>query len=383
MADPVYPGALPTLPTVTPTPTTTVTATPVGGKTISQRIDANAAETNAICAELGINPAGVAETVAERLDLIDESVATIEDLLVDAAGEDASLPARLTRIEGEIGGFMFVDVQDFQGEGTHTWIKPDGAIYVDEIAISPGGGGGSGGCSVSAVRSGAASGGPGRIVKRRLRAADLPSSDSIVIGAPGVGAASVTGESFGLTGSAGGNVVSAGLTIPGGAGGGGGNAGNPTTPAAVASSCSDGSELFASGAAGTGGFGAGTGPAALTRLAPTGGGGGGHRQSTSTQSAGGPGGAFASAILGPTTGAAGGAAGAPGAPGAAGVAVDVIGTGGGGGGASATGAGGRGGDGGGFGSAGGGGGSGTTASGPGGNAAPGRVIRVTYCVRPS
>ena len=103
-----------------------------------------------------------------------------------------------------------------------TWTKQATDVFVMVELWGAGGGGGSGrrGAS-STVRQGGGGGGGGARVKMMFKAADLPSTVSVSIGAGGAGGAAITtNDSSGLLGSVGGNTTFGSyLTAYGGGGG--------------------------------------------------------------------------------------------------------------------------------------------------------------------
>jgi hypothetical protein len=86
-----------------------------------------------------------------------------------------------------------VDVQTFSTAGTTTWTKPAGAKYVIGYMWGSGGGGGSGARNATTgIRSGGSGGAGGGLLKFTIEASLLSATESVVIGAGGVGGASVT-----------------------------------------------------------------------------------------------------------------------------------------------------------------------------------------------
>ncbi len=370
-----YPGAVTTLPGTSPTNLSDT----VGGKDHPARHDQVELEINAITGELGVNPKGVAASVKARLDTIDESVGTIEDTLLDAKGSDASLPARLDRMQGEIDGASSKVIAYEYTSGTTAWTRPAGALWVEYEIIAAGGGGASG--SVAPAGTGIEGGGggaPGAIIRGRMSAAQAGANGNAVVGAPGAGGAGRTTNFGHNAGANGGNSSIFGITAVGGLGA---TTSSGASGSGVIGASSLADDIINGPGGANGGSGTGSSVGAITRLLPTGGGGGGGKNSANTAFGGGEGGDYSANALGwPTTGATGGTLG--GGNGAAGVEFRGVGLGGGGGGgAVGTTNGGAGGAGATPGGGGGGGGacqSGAT-SGPGGGGGGGR-IRVVWII---
>lgn len=350
-----YPGALPNLTESIPgTPSSTTLGTETAARTHSGHHAQIAEELGAALTELGTDP----------------------------AGPDATVVARLDRMQGEIDAAEAkVVVNDYTTAGTHPWTKPSGAVWLDLLLIGGGAGGSSGG--VQGAVNGASGGGggaAGTIIRVRIPAADVSASGTLTVGAGGTGGAAVsTNTTLGAYGSAGGDSIFDGITALGGLApavspqnGGLNRTGGASLSGDIVNS--------APGANGGTGAAAGSAAAAQSRLIPTGGGGGGGKSNVGGTNAGGEGGDYSANLLGwPTSGAAGGAA--PGGAGTAGTIFRGVGLGGGGG-ASGSGAtnGGRGGDGAWPGGGGGGGGAaenGAT-SGRGGDGGEGRVTLIWY-----
>lgn len=175
-----------------------------------------------------------------------------------------------------------------------TWTKPAGLDDDRMVTIEAWGGGGGGGTA-----SGGGGGGGGGYAMRRIRAADLPSSVSVTIGAGGTANSSGGNTNFGaiLTAFGGG-----GGTGSGAAGGGGG--GEVTKGGSASGSVVGSAGMIGGGAGGAPSSGSGE----FARSIWGGGGGGGGGGSTGTGGAGG------AAVFG--GGGGGGAAGSAGAGGA-------------------------------------------------------------------
>jgi hypothetical protein len=91
------------------------------------------------------------------------------------------------------GGGGGVNIQTFSTAGTTTWTKPAGAKYVIGYMWGSGGGGGSGARNATTgIRSGGSGGAGGGLLKFTIDASLLSATESVVIGAGGVGGASVT-----------------------------------------------------------------------------------------------------------------------------------------------------------------------------------------------
>lgn len=248
---------------------------------------------------------------------------------------------------------------------TSTWTKPTGCKYVTISCVGGGGGGGSGHASASGNRGGGGGGGGGGITTVEYRAADLPATLGVTVGAGGAGGAAVFATANGLAGTAGGGttVAVSGVTYCYAAGGHGGSGGN-NTGGAGGTAQNDAMALYLGGAGGAGGSSV-AGTAATNAQGAPGGGGGGGMPPAGTVFSGGNGGArIGIGTVGAGNTGAGGN----------GVSYGLYGTGGGGSGSSvsigsAGGAGGRG-------AGGGGGGSGIAGSGAGGAGGDGAVLIV-------
>ena len=259
-----------------------------------------------------------------------------------------------------------------------TWTKPTGAVSAD-IQLLGGGGGGSSGRKDSAattLKLGGGGGGGGSFVSVRVPASVLGSSESVTVGAGGLGGAGVTANATnGFVGIAGGSTIFGPFIAQGG-----GPAGFPAGGAGIGVMHGN-SGGAASATGGAGGSGA---PATSASVMQPGGPGGGAGGGITTASAAAAGGAGARSYI---LNLAGGTAGAVGGAGGAGInnssaTNGLLGVGGGGGGggggiAVSGGAGGAGG----FPSGGGGGGGATetgTTSGAGGTGGAGLAIVIAY-----
>ncbi len=337
--------------------------------------------------------AGLSATLAETSGGTGETSYTNGQLLIgNAAGglTKATLTAgsnvTVTNGDGAItiaatgGSATPTNVQVFTSSGT--WTKPAGAVSVDVFVISAGGGGASGrkGGAGSAAPGGGGGGG-GSYSARTFSAALLGATETVTVGAKGLGGASVTvNATNGNAGTAGTNSSFGGWVIVQG----GGGAGIVTTASGPAGASASARAMFQGGNGGTGGTGAGAGGNNATVGCPGGGSGGGLVAVTPTAANGGVGGValgtFASGGQA-TGGLAGGGNGGTGSNSF--VNTAIAGSAGAGGGSSITVGvnGGNGGNGGFYGAAGGGGGAGldsTNNSGAGGDGADGIVIVTTY-----
>ncbi|MEQ7008477.1 glycosyl hydrolase family 28-related protein [Actinopolymorpha sp. B17G11] len=269
-----------------------------------------------------------------------------------------------------------VQVDTYATPGTYTWNHPAGAKSVHAVVISAGAGGGSGRRGAAGtIRCGGGGGGGGGITEQIIPAAVVGATETVTVGAKGIGGAAATVDSSnGVAGTGGGPssfgaFAFAGGSGPGGAGtatsglGGSGTQGRWSGPIGGAASTSGGIGTY-----GTPGFGS-----------TSSGGAGGGVTSANVASDGGFG------YYGPGRPSAwppGGVA--PGGAGTSGTAVPdgvpAAGGSGGGGAGSTTTAGGAGGHAGNYGSGGGGGGASTNGfnSGAGGNGGDGIVVVTTY-----
>ena len=88
-----------------------------------------------------------------------------------------------------------VDIQEFSTLGSYTWTKPAGARFVEVLMYGGGGGGGSGrrrGSDISTAATGGSGGGAGARVEIRLPASALAATETVVVGAGGIGGAPQT-----------------------------------------------------------------------------------------------------------------------------------------------------------------------------------------------
>ena len=77
--------------------------------------------------------------------------------------------------------------------GPQTWTKPAGLKHLLVVCVGSGGGGGSGRRGAASTnRCGGGGGAGGSIVRRLIKAADLPASVTITVGMGGVGGAART-----------------------------------------------------------------------------------------------------------------------------------------------------------------------------------------------
>jgi hypothetical protein len=296
------------------------------------------------------------------------------------AGATTITTARIVdkRVRVTVQAQAGVDVQVFTSSGT--WSKPTDATYVDIFMFGGGGGGASGrrGASSSNRIGGAGGGGGSYNELRKKLAAELAASETVTVGAAGVGGSAQTSDSSdGLVGTSGGtSSFGTYVTAPGG-----------YTPASYSGAGVGGTAVAQyHGTArngkngGNGNNGASPGPDAAdstTEAAPGGGGGNGIGSDNVSVNVGGAGGdawGLAGGVGGTTTPTAG-------APGTSRTANAILpGSGGGGAGSHATAAGAAGGAGGKYGAGGGGGAAciNGQASGAGGNGGAGIVVVVGY-----
>lgn len=118
-----------------------------------------------------------------------------------------------------------IQVDEFLSSGT--WTKPAGAKYVIVELDAPGGGGGSGRRGATGTdRYGGGGGGGGAHNRAMYSASELGATESVVVGARGIGGASIaTNTTNGNPGTSGGDCTFGNLLKAyGGAGGGGGTA---------------------------------------------------------------------------------------------------------------------------------------------------------------
>ena len=121
-----------------------------------------------------------------------------------------------------------VNIQEFTTVGTSTWTKPVGARYVEVLIYGGGGGGGSGrrrSASTANAATGGAGGGAGARVEFRVPATNLANTETVVVGAGGIGGAAQTiNETDGIFGGTGGNSqFGSSVIVIGGSGGSGGS----------------------------------------------------------------------------------------------------------------------------------------------------------------
>lgn len=277
------------------------------------------------------------------------------------------------------GTVMSLDVQTFSSSGT--WNKPAGATSISVYQWGGGGGGGSGRNATSNNRGGGGGAHGGCYSEVTLLASQAGSTETVTVGAAGVGGPGPAVGGLGVAGTAGGESSFGSWCRA--SGGQPGGAGTTTAgPAAPQYTTSNDFYAFAQSAGATAGSATGA-PSAATpasnHIAPGAGAGGAGTAGSSAAGAAGSDGAKSRGGAG--SGGAGGAAASNGTDGADGSHSLIGGGGGGSGGSSGTGPGGRGGHGGfpGGGGGGGGGGSGGT-NGDGGNGGGGYVVVVTLCV---
>ena len=240
-----------------------------------------AAETQALLRRIGENfgGAGVGGTVNERAAPITfkDAVFTPDTLVQGAFGSS-------TGDGGGVAGIFSVDVQTFSTSGSHTWTKPDNALFSEVVVIGAGGGGG-GGCRRAAgiTRTAGAPGGSGAVSWAKIPASSLGATENLSVGAKGTGGAGAAADnSDGSAGTNGGDSWFGGtstapvLAATGGRGGGGGSTSSSTPATAIGSfalSSTDG-RPGATSSAGDGG-GIGNQRPNRTGLAVSGGSGGG------------------------------------------------------------------------------------------------------------
>lgn len=290
------------------------------------------------------------------------------------------------------GGGAGTDSQAYTTAGTFTWTKPSGAKWVEIFLFGGAGGGGAGGrYATTSGRSGGGGGGSGAFLLSSFSADALGATESVVVGAAGLGAtAATTDTATGNNGGNGGNTTFSIFTAVAGTGGGGGNtaSGSSVTgktgwirgftatnsgnsgAGSTAVGANAGSLLTGNAFAASGG-GGGAGAGAVITTAAAGGNGGSKTAATSSQSsiggvAGGIGGTVTPTP--PTTGVAGNTIRGGGTGGGGGAYITAVA-----GMAGAVGA-----------APGGGGGGGSAsdngfASGAGGAGAPGAAYIITYC----
>lgn len=131
----------------------------------------------------GTSSAGAIQPIA--------SVGTAGQFLISTGS--ASLPT-MQSINSNI---RYINVQSFTGHGTYTYTPTPGMVYCTVELI--GGGGGAGGCKVTAVAT--AGGGAGGYCRKTYSAASIGASQTVVIGQGGAGGTG-TAPSNGSTGTA-------------------------------------------------------------------------------------------------------------------------------------------------------------------------------------
>lgn len=264
---------------------------------------------------------------------------------------------------------------------TGIWTKPIGASIVNIQLFAGGGGGGSGrkDSATTVVHCGGGGGGGGSYLNVTVPATALLASESVTIGAGGIGGAAQTTTNNGNNGSNGTSTKFGSFTATGGGGGVGGSITLGTGGSSALNSNAGGS---AATNGGSGGVGLPISSASSWMFGGPGGGAGGGISNANTAFQGGSGGrSNAIDYNGGLGGAAGGISGDNGRENIEAVyGLMISGSGGGGGGGNISGAGGQGGNGG-FPAAGGGGGGAAGAtgnSGNGGSGANGMAIITTY-----
>lgn len=186
---------------------------------------------------------------------------SVVDILINTSSSSAVVLIDRVKIsKGTEGGFRKPDIQIFTANGT--WTKPKGAVLVEIECIGGGGGGGGAGAAASGAHAKGGGGAAGNRSFTQIRADLLGASESVVVGAAGVGVTAAGGtaggtSSFGSVAVApgGGGGVSGGSSTaswatPGGDGRGSGGVGDLVTPG------ESGGYGFGGGALGVGGYGA-------------------------------------------------------------------------------------------------------------------------------
>jgi hypothetical protein len=206
------------------------------------------------------------------------------------------------------GGGGGVDIQTFgsstsSGTFTNGWTKPAGAKWVEVYLWGAGGGGGSGARQpTSVLRSGGNGSAGGGLLVTKISADELGSTETVVVGAGGAGAASRTTNGVNVNGSSGGNTTFSIFIARGGAG----------VHNQNSSSVSNFNQIFTGlGGAGSTGSGVnGTNNVNVIKWVPLGAGGGGGQVAASTaNSPGGSGGGYLATSTGLVTAIAGGSGG--------------------------------------------------------------------------
>jgi len=270
-----------------------------------------------------------------------------------------------------------VDVQVYDANAT--WTKPSGATMIEIEVIGGGGSGaGAGASNGTAAIAGGTGGGSGAYARRIVKAADLPATVAVTVGAAVAGPAGGT-ATVGTLGTNG-NDSSFGTYVRANGGKGGGSGTTGGAGGAYGTQVGNAGSNSTAGAAGTGAAPNSTTPG-IGLTGGGGGSGGGIAASMTTAFVGGAGGRYPMAIQAAGSGAAGAIDGAGGNGTSPPITSSAAGGGGGGGGGSSiTGNGGAGGNG--AAPGGGGGGGGAAASGftggQGGQGAAGRVVVISY-----
>lgn len=145
-------------------------------------------------------------------------------LYADASGNLVRLPAgTANQVLSVTGGYpswvsatdtVAADIQEFTTAGTSTWVKPANAKLVHVLMFGGGGGGACGGIKrtdglSNTLVTGGGGGGAGGRIEFWINAADLGSTQQVIVGAGGAGGAGVsTPPSFNFTGAQSGNTNS-------------------------------------------------------------------------------------------------------------------------------------------------------------------------------
>ena len=172
-----------------------------------------AANTGAVT--LAINGGSALAVVSKTGDaLVGGDLASGLRSMIEYVGGDFVI---LTEVGAAAGGGVAASYEAFTSSGT--WTKPAGIADDQVVIVELWGAGGGGGRSGSSVDTATGGGGGGGYLRREFRAADLPSSVSVTIGAGGAGKTATVG-----VGSAGGNSTFGALMTAYGGGGGAGGA---------------------------------------------------------------------------------------------------------------------------------------------------------------